>query len=162
MRKPWIAASGAPTRGPLRSSRKVRLRGGQPDDMQGQAARRDESLRALVEQVAVDERVGDEPLQVLRRLPLHAGGDFFAEEFEEKVGHHGNLNEARVSDGATPSPLAGEQAALSAPDEGPAPSGAECALAARTPHPRPLSRKRGRGACTPEEGRSVMPRLPPS
>ena len=31
--------------------------------------------------------IGDEPLQVLRRLPLHAGGDFFAEQFKEKVGH---------------------------------------------------------------------------
>ena len=55
--------------------------------MQRQPARRGESLRAFVSQVAVDQRVGDEPLQILRRLPLHAGGDFFAEQFEEKVGH---------------------------------------------------------------------------
>ena len=55
--------------------------------MQRQPPRRDEGLRALVEQVALDERVGDEPLQVLRRLPLHAGGDFFGKEFEKQVGH---------------------------------------------------------------------------
>ena len=44
-------------------------------------------MRALVEQIALDQRVGDEPLEILRRLPLHAGGDFFAEQFEQKVGH---------------------------------------------------------------------------
>ena len=55
--------------------------------MQREPARRDESLRALISQVAVDQRVGDEPLQILRRLALHPGGDFFAEQFEEKVGH---------------------------------------------------------------------------
>ena len=82
-----MAASGAPTRGPLRSSRKVGLRRGQAHDMQRKAPRRDEALRAFVEQIALDQRVGDEALQILRRLPLHAGGDFFAEQFEEKVGH---------------------------------------------------------------------------
>ncbi len=55
--------------------------------MQGQAPRRDEALRALVEQIARDQRVGDESLQILRRLPLHAGGDFFAEQFEQEVRH---------------------------------------------------------------------------
>ena len=86
-KKPWIAASGAPTRGPLRSSRECSLSGRQADDMQREAPRGDEALRALVEQIALDQRVGDEPLQILRRLPLHAGGDFFAEQFEQKVGH---------------------------------------------------------------------------
>ena len=66
---------------------RVRLSGGQADDMQREAPRRDEALRALVEQVALDQRVGHETLQILRRLPLHAGGDFFAEQFEQKVGH---------------------------------------------------------------------------
>jgi hypothetical protein len=55
--------------------------------MQGQASRRGKTLRALVEQTALDQSVGDEPLQILRRLPLHAGGDFFAEQFEQKVRH---------------------------------------------------------------------------
>ena len=84
-----MAASGAPTRGPLRSSRRVGLRAGQPGDMQRQPPRRDEALRALVEEVALDQRIGHEALQVLRRLPLHAGRDFFAEKFEQKVGHFG-------------------------------------------------------------------------
>ncbi len=64
-----------------------RLGGGQSDHMQGEAPRRDESLRALVDEIALDEGVGHEALQVVGRLPLHAGGDFFAEEFEEKIGH---------------------------------------------------------------------------
>ena len=55
--------------------------------MQGQAARGDEALRALVEEIALDQRIGDQALQVLRRLPLHAGGDFFAEQFKQEVGH---------------------------------------------------------------------------
>ena len=55
--------------------------------MQREAPRGDEALRALVKQIALDQRVGDEALQILRRLPLHAGGDFFAEQFEQKVGH---------------------------------------------------------------------------
>ena len=55
--------------------------------MQREAPRGDEALRALIEQVALDKRVGHETLQIFRRLPLHAGGDFFAEQFEQKVGH---------------------------------------------------------------------------
>ena len=65
----------------------VRLGGGQAHDMQRQAPRRDEALRAFIKQVALDQRIGDEALEILRRLPLHAGGDFFGEKFEEKVGH---------------------------------------------------------------------------
>ena len=44
-------------------------------------------LGALVGQPAVHERVGDQPLQVGGRLPLHAGRDFLGEEFEQQVGH---------------------------------------------------------------------------
>ena len=70
---------------------RVGLSAGQPGHMQRQTPRRDEALRALVEEVAFDERVGHETLEVVRRLPLHAGGDFFAEEFEEEVGHVSSL-----------------------------------------------------------------------
>ena len=52
--------------------------------MQREPPRRDEGLRALVSQIALDQRVGDEPLQVLRRLPLHAGGDFFVKRVREE------------------------------------------------------------------------------
>ena len=69
-----------------------RLRPGQADDVQGQPARRDMGLRALIRKVALDERVGDETPEVLRRLALHSGGDFFAEQFEEKIGHSGLKN----------------------------------------------------------------------
>ncbi len=71
--------------------------------MQREAPRRDEALRALVKQIALDQRVSDEPLQILRRLPLHAGGDFFAEQFEQKVRH--------IRDYAAPPPAVFSQAA---------------------------------------------------
>ena len=65
----------------------IGLGGRQADDMEGQAPGGDEALRALVSEVALDQGIGDEPPEVLRRLPLHAGGDFFAEQFKQEVGH---------------------------------------------------------------------------
>ena len=73
--------------------------------MQRQAPRRDEALRALIDEIALNQRVGDEPLQVLRRLPLHAGGDFFAEQFEQKVGHKNPRRRTIAT--SVPSPLWG-------------------------------------------------------
>jgi hypothetical protein len=52
-----------------------------------QAPRRRKGLRALIEEAALDQRIRDELFQVLRGAPLHARGDFFGEEFEEKIGH---------------------------------------------------------------------------
>ena len=54
---------------------------------QRQPPRRGEGLGALVDETRLDQRVGDELAQILRRLPLHAGGDFLGEQFEQKVGH---------------------------------------------------------------------------
>ena len=65
----------------------IGLLGRKAHDMQPNAARRHEALRAFIDEIAIDQRIGHEALQVLRRLALHAGGDFFAEQFEEKVGH---------------------------------------------------------------------------
>ena len=59
----------------------------QAGDMQSQPARRDEGLGALIDQAALDQRVGDELLQVLAGLALHARRDFLGEEFEQKIGH---------------------------------------------------------------------------
>ena len=73
--------------GPLALLAQIRLGGRQADDMQRQAPRGDEALRPLVEKVALDQGVGDEALEVLRRLSLHPGGDFFAEQFKQEVGH---------------------------------------------------------------------------
>ena len=92
-KKPWMAASGAPTPGPFSLLAQIGLGGRQADDMKRQAPRGDEALRALVDEIALDQRVGHEALQVLRRLPLHAGGDFFAEEFKQEVGHQSSLRE---------------------------------------------------------------------
>jgi hypothetical protein len=55
--------------------------------MQREAARRGEGLGALIDEAALDERIGDELPQVFRRLALHARGDFLREEFEQKIGH---------------------------------------------------------------------------
>ena len=65
----------------------IRLARGQAGDVQRQAARRRERARALISQAALDQRVGDELLQILARPALHAGGNFFGEQFEEKIGH---------------------------------------------------------------------------
>ena len=40
-----------------------------------------EALSALISDMGVNQRAGDEPLEVVRRLTLHARRDFFAEEF---------------------------------------------------------------------------------
>ena len=90
-KKPWIAASGAPTRGPF-SSLRLGLRRRQADDVQREPPRRRKALRALVGKARVDQGVGGEPSKIFRRLALHARGDFFAEEFEEEVGHWGVPN----------------------------------------------------------------------
>ena len=129
-----------------------RLRPGQPDDMQGESARRDMGLRALIRKVALDERVGDETPEVLRRLALHSGGDFFAEQFEEKVGHvrepksshmlgapgphSGPLPQAGA--GANPFSPCGRRW-REAPDEGSAQGALGGGADAPTPHPWPLS-----------------------
>lgn len=55
--------------------------------MEGEPARRGEGPGALIGQPALDQRIGDELLQVLRRLALHAGGDFLGEEFEQEIRH---------------------------------------------------------------------------
>jgi hypothetical protein len=64
---------------------------------QRQTARRGEGLGALINETGLDQRVGDELPQVLRRLPLHAGRNLFGEQFEQEVGH-GNAGR-RESDG---------------------------------------------------------------
>ena len=83
----------------------IGLGGRQADDMQGEAARGDEALRALIEEVALDQRVGHQALEVLRRLPLHAGGDFFAEQFKQEVGHRMDLGKPRQA--SVPAPRVG-------------------------------------------------------
>ena len=65
----------------------VGLAARQAGDVQGETPWRRMGDRTLELQAALDQGAGDEPLQVSRRLPLHAGGDFFGKEFEEEVGH---------------------------------------------------------------------------
>ena len=87
MRKPSIAPSGAPTRGPFFSSFRSGCLHRHALHRERQPARRDEGLGALVDQPGLDQPVGDELAQVLGRARLHARGDFLGEQFEQKVGH---------------------------------------------------------------------------
>ena len=66
---------------------RVGLLRGQAVHGQRQAARGDERLGALIDETSLDQRIGNELAQVLRRAGLHAGGDFFAEQFEQEIGH---------------------------------------------------------------------------
>ena len=47
---------------------------------QRQPPRRREGLRALIGQPGLDQRIGHQPAQILRRLPLHARGNFLGEQ----------------------------------------------------------------------------------
>jgi hypothetical protein len=38
-------------------------------------------------QTGLDKAIGDQGFQILPRAGLHPGGDFFGEEFDQKVGH---------------------------------------------------------------------------
>src|SRR5262249_32663231 len=82
----------------------IGLRRRQTDDMEGQAPGRDEALRPLIEEIALDEGAGHEAFQILRRLPLHAGGDFLAEEFKQKVWHGIGFSISLVVPSPQPSP----------------------------------------------------------
>ena len=59
----------------------VGLMRGKADNMQRQTTRRGKGLRSLIEATALDQRIGNKRLQILRRTTLHAGGNFFGEEF---------------------------------------------------------------------------------
>ena len=72
---------------PLALLARIGLRSRQARDMQRKPARRRKARGALIKQALGDERIGHELAQILRRLRLHARGDFFGEQFEEKVGH---------------------------------------------------------------------------
>ena len=56
--------------------------------MEREAARRREAAAPSKNSLAPAKCVADEPLQIVRRLTLHAGGNFFGEKFEQKIGHH--------------------------------------------------------------------------
>ena len=47
---------------------------------------------ALIDEAALDERIGDELPQILRGAALHARGDFLGEQFEQEIGHGGALS----------------------------------------------------------------------
>ncbi|MND87538.1 hypothetical protein D3C80_795390 [compost metagenome] len=61
--------------------------GRQAVDHQRQAARPGEDVQRLPAQARGLQTVGDHAFQVARGALLHAGGDFFGEDFEKKLGH---------------------------------------------------------------------------
>ena len=79
-RKPSIAFSGAPTRGPFFSSVTSAERAVSPCTVSASRRGVDERLRALIGEPGVDQRIGHQPAQILRRLPLHARRNFLGEQ----------------------------------------------------------------------------------
>ncbi len=61
--------------------------GGQAVDDQGQAARADIALDALEGQARGRQLAAHQAFEILRRRKLHAGGDFFGEQFNQQLGH---------------------------------------------------------------------------
>ena len=55
--------------------------------MQRETARRDETAGGFAENILRGQSVGDELFQVLRRLRLHAGGNFLGKKLKQKIGH---------------------------------------------------------------------------
>ena len=81
------AASGGADAGTPAFLRGVGALDRKPCDMERKTPRRHMRDRAFVEEAALDERIGDEALQLLAGPFLHSGGNFLAEEFEQKIGH---------------------------------------------------------------------------
>ena len=67
----------------------VRLAGGNALHEQSEPARRRERLRPFIDEASLDEALGHELAQILRRPRLHAGRDFLGEQLKQKVGHGG-------------------------------------------------------------------------
>ena len=55
--------------------------------LQRQPPRRRERFCAFVNQALGDELVGDQAAQIVRRLGLHARGDFLGKQFQQKIRH---------------------------------------------------------------------------
>ena len=71
----------------------VGLAGRQAGNVQSQTPRRRIGLRPFIHTTALDQRIGDQRLQILGRLALHAGRNFLGKEFEQKVRHEGQFPE---------------------------------------------------------------------
>jgi hypothetical protein len=80
--------------------------GGQARDLQGQPARRRKGAGALVEEAALDQRVGDELAQILGRAALHAGRDLLGKQFKQQIGHQAASLPPSVLSQAAPQALA--------------------------------------------------------
>ena len=85
LRKPCTACSGAPTRGPLRSSDTA-------GDFFGTSAitsakRRGVERRFAYLEAARFQAVDHQPAQVFRRARLQARGDLFGKQLEQQLGH---------------------------------------------------------------------------
>ena len=89
-RKPSIACSGAPTRGPLRSSRTSGWRSGRPSTT---SARRRGVTKASARcsvSCALSSPSHDQALQILGGARLHARRDLLGEQLEQQFRHRGS------------------------------------------------------------------------
>ena len=86
-RKPSIALSGEPTRGPFPFLADIGLPPGQTRDAQADAARRRESPDVAMFEAGLLQPIGDEPLKVGARPVLHPGRDFLGQQLQQQVRH---------------------------------------------------------------------------
>ncbi len=61
--------------------------GVQPFDGEHEAARRGVHASAFIGEARINEAIGDHHAQIIRRLRLHAGGNFLGEEFKQEFRH---------------------------------------------------------------------------
>ncbi len=75
--------------------------------MQRETARRHETAGGVAENILRRQNIGDELFQVVRRLRLHAGGNFLGKKLKQKIGHHIHAKPRLGSRGAS-SALSGQ------------------------------------------------------
>ena len=68
---------------------RIRLAGRQTRHVQGEPPWRGEARGAFMGKAARAQGFGDEAAEIIRRLRLHAGGDFLGKKFKKKIWHCG-------------------------------------------------------------------------
>ena len=81
-KNPWIAALGPADARAAALFLQIRLPRRNAVHRQRQPPRRREGLCAFIDQALGDQLVGHHAAQIIRRLRLHARGDFLGEQFE--------------------------------------------------------------------------------
>ena len=90
-KNPWIAASASADARAAALFLQVGLARGNAVHGERQPPRRREGFGAFIDQTLGDQLVGHHAAQIVRRLCLHARGNFFGEQLEQKIGHQAAL-----------------------------------------------------------------------